>query len=529
MAFLAIFPCLHVLSITCALVLFSYAYQYCQLYSKHRKLAAFYGCQPPPTYPHRFPILGLDAILDSIYAAKSHKYLNHQRAQYEHYGTTFSSRFYTSAVINTIEPENIRTVLSTKFEHYGIGPRRKNAFAPLLGREHSVFQLDGRRWRHSRNLLKPCFTHNKIASLGLFETHFQTFLKSLPTDGNATVDLAPLFLRCTANITMHFMFGGSISCLTATSTLDGTFLDAMHSAQRGCEERWQLGNLAGLFPMRAYWANIAVVNSYMDSKIVQAQEVCNTSKSVSAMEVNTSKSSGILGSLLNLSSSKVFLNEQLLTLFMAGSDTSAAHLTSLLHALSFHPRIWQMLRTEVASLNLGTDFDAGKSVPPTLAQLRSLKYVHQCINECHRLYPVLPSNSRVAYQDTVLPTGGGPDGKAPVFVAKGTMVAFSITALHRRKDIWGEDASLFRPERWAELGFEGAKEKSADNWNFIPFNGGPRACIGQELATIEIAYLLVRLVQHFEQVNRGDEEDWIEGLAMACTSRNGAKVILVPG
>lgn len=78
-----------------------------------------------------------------------------------------------------------------------------------------------------------------------------------------------------------------------------------------------------------------------------------------------------------------------------------------------------------------------------------------------RLLPVLPNDSRVANQDTILPTGGGEDGKSPVFVPSGSMVTFSIMALHRRKDLWGEDAEEFHPERW---------EKERASWvSQVPF------------------------------------------------------------
>lgn len=65
-----------------------------------------------------------------------------------------------------------------------------------------------------------------------------------------------------------------------------------------------------------------------------------------------------------------------------------------------------------------------------------------------RLHPPIPDNSRVASIDTVLPTGGGSNGLSPVFVAAGTEVAIDSNALHRRKDLWGNDADEFRPERW---------------------------------------------------------------------------------
>ena len=61
---------------------------------------------------------------------------------------------------------------------------------------------------------------------------------------------------------------------------------------------------------------------------------------------------------------------------------------------------------------------------------------------------MVPTNSRVASQDTILPLGGGADGRSPIFISAGTVVALHVHALHRRVDLWGEDANEFRPERW---------------------------------------------------------------------------------
>lgn len=88
-----------------------------------------------------------------------------------------------------------------------------------------------------------------------------------------------------------------------------------------------------------------------------------------------------------------------------------------------------------------------------------------------RLWPVVPNNARAAIRDTVLPLGGGPDGKSPVFVKKGTTLAYSVYAMHRRQDIYGPDAAEFRPERW---------ETIRPGWEYLPFNGGPRICLGRK-------------------------------------------------
>ena len=86
---------------------------------------------------------------------------------------------------------------------------------------------------------------------------------------------------------------------------------------------------------------------------------------------------------------------------------------------------------------------------------------------------------RQAMKATILPVGGGPDASSPVFVRKGEAVSYSVYAMHRRKDLYGEDADQFRPDRW-----EPSSGKAPDlrniGWGYLPFNGGPRVCLGRE-------------------------------------------------
>lgn len=89
-----------------------------------------------------------------------------------------------------------------------------------------------------------------------------------------------------------------------------------------------------------------------------------------------------------------------------------------------------------------------------------------------RMYPPVPLNVRTALKDTTLPVGGGANGLSPIFITKGTSVIYSVWAMHRRPDIWGQDASKFRPERWEGSNLRG--------WQYLPFNGGPRICLGRE-------------------------------------------------
>ena len=84
----------------------------------------------------------------------------------------------------------------------------------------------------------------------------------------------------------------------------------------------------------------------------------------------------------------------------------------------------------------------------------------------------------------------------PVFVPKGAAVAYSVYAMHRRPDLYGMDAELFRPERWDEpmpLNNDPVNSK----WGFLPFNGGPRMCLGMDFGFYEAAYVTVRILQRF--------------------------------
>lgn len=106
----------------------------------------------------------------------------------------------------------------------------------------------------------------------------------------------------------------------------------------------------------------------------------------------------------------------------------------------------------------------------------------------------MPVNSRAAVKTTTLPVGGGPSETAPVLVRKGEAVGYCVYAMHRRKDIYGPDADEFRPERWENNALKNV------GWGYLPFNGGPRVCLGQDFALLEAEFTIVRLLQTFETV-----------------------------
>ena len=93
--------------------------------------------------------------------------------------------------------------------------------------------------------------------------------------------------------------------------------------------------------------------------------------------------------------------------------------------------------------------------------------------------------------------------------------------MHRDPSIWGPDADAFRPERW-----EGLKPM----WEYIPFLGGKRKCPAQQFVLTQTAYVVVRILQEFRDIeNRDPETEFIEMFTFTMESKNGVKVGLIPG
>ncbi|KAJ5715294.1 cytochrome P450 alkane hydroxylase [Penicillium malachiteum] len=215
------------------------------------------------------------------------------------------------------------------------------------------------------------------------------------------------------------------------------------------------------------------------------------------------------------------LRDQCINILLAGRDTTACCLNWALRLLVLHPKVMAKLRSEIKET-----FGVGRQASePVIGQPKQLSYLKAVLHEVLRLYPSVPVNSRAAAKTTTLPTGGGPDGKAPVLVRKGEAVGYCAYAMHRQKEYFGDDADEFRPERW-----ENGALKDV-GWAYLPFNGGPRVCLGQEFALLEVRYTIVKLVQTFEiiELAKGKMSDVAvgqekQGLTLVVSSGDGCWV-----
>ncbi|KAG6007686.1 hypothetical protein E4U21_005646 [Claviceps maximensis] len=481
-----------------------------QIFFRHRRLARLHGCKPITNTPIKDPILGLDMVRKELRAAKAHKILEEGALRFKTHGNTFRSRQLLRDAILTIEPENIKTVLALNFNDYGIG-HRLQLFSPLLGA--GIFDTDGQHWRDSRALIRPNFTRDQVADLAAFERLIPDLFSLIPRDGKTTVDLQDLFFRYTIDSATDFLFGQSVGSLKDVAEAEISFAEAFNYAQDAIRMRAILGPFH-IFRRDPKATKCNKLCRELAWQFVQqaVEAVQNPREGIDQPQDEKRAKYIFSHELARQTSDKVRILDELMNVLLAGRDTTASLLSNMFFMLAKDPAAWAKLQAEVAGLE-------GRQ--PTYEELRNLKYLKCCMNESLRIHPVVPFNSRQALKDTILPVGGGPDGKSPVFVPKGTRVGYSTYAMHRRPDLYGPDADEFRPERW-ETG------KILPRWEYLPFNGGPRVCPGQQYALTEVSYVTVRIAQEFAGLESRDAGAWEENLTLTLCSRNGTKVCLVP-
>ncbi|KAL1715757.1 cytochrome P450 [Schizophyllum commune] len=189
---------------------------------------------------------------------------------------------------------------------------------------------------------------------------------------------------------------------------------------------------------------------------------------------------------------------QLLTILLAGHETTANALSWAFFELAQQPDVQSRLRAEIRSVRASTS-DAHL----TAEAIHAMPYLNAVVKEILRFHSPVYSTSRTAMQDDVIPLERpifDQQGR-PVFeiaVPKGTYVSISIAAYSRERALYGPNADLFNPERWLQ---EGSVSKHAGGGiygNLLTFGSGHRGCLGWRFAVLEMSAFIIELVDRFE-------------------------------
>ncbi|KAF7940384.1 uncharacterized protein EAE98_000511 [Botrytis deweyae] len=486
-----------------------------------RRFGRKHGCEEPKVLKNQLPG-GIERYWGMLKFKKGMDILeDHVRARHLKMGVgTYRIFNPFHSLISTSDPQNMQAILATNFTDFELGPSRSQNMFELLG--NGIFTADGEAWAHYRQQLKPQFSRDQISDLEAADHHLQILYRALPQTSSEEVDLLPLLLRFTMDVSTEFLFGKSVnSQTTALQSIDSgnntelqaeeKFVQAMSYSQDYIIFRVKLFKLWWLARSQKFLDACQICKDYSADFVQRALSSTSpksASPNTSPPAPNPEKEEKyiLLNALATQTRNPTELRDQMLHLLLAGRDTTAALLAWTLLLLSRNPARY----TKYRSIILAHFGPLSSSSPLSFTTLKTCKTLTHILYETLRLYPIVPMNSRVATRDTVLPVGGGSDGKKPIVVRRGERIAYSTYVMHRRGDIWGEDALEWKPERW-----EGRRL----GWEFGGFSGGARVCIGQQYALNEASFVIARFLQKYERIEAVDMngEDGMLGKKLSLT------------
>jgi cytochrome P450 len=343
------------------------------LYLSRQRLKKENGCQPCTAQFNKDPILGLDVVKIMAHNRKNHTTLQESRTRFLELGNTFHNRIMTSPFIATCESENVKTILSLKFNDFSVR-HRQGIFTDLLG--NGIFNADGERWANSRHLLRPNFARDQVADLEAFERHVKLMLKHVPRDGT-TVDLQELFFRLTLDTATEFLFNHSTNSLRMVGqggedNEDVVFGKAFNLAQENVTTHFRYGPFYRFMNNIEAKKAIQVCHAYIERFVDEALKIRQDSDAEKTAGSGKDKYF-FIQEVVKQTTDKERIREELINILLAGRDTTASLLSNMFFQLAKRPDIYQKLRDEIAGLE-------GRM--PSYEELRNLKYLKWCLNEC---------------------------------------------------------------------------------------------------------------------------------------------------
>lgn len=390
-------------------------------------------------------------------------------------------------------PELIEEVLVTKSKSF-IKSKDYRDELSFLG--NGLINSEGSFWLRQRRLAQPAFHRKRISSYGeTMVSYAQRLLTSWDASANrgAERDVNEDMVRLTLEIVAKTLFHVDIA---EDAHEVGEALDVFMHNTRTDKPLWQMLIPKG-FPTPAN-RRFKRANQEMDRLVYD----------LIARRRESGKDEGDLMSMLmqtqdadtGESMTDKQLRDELLTILMAGHETTANALSWTWVLLARHSEVEAKLHAELDEV-LG-----GRA--PTMQDLPRLRYTEQVIKESMRVSPPVWGVGREALEDCEI---GG------YAVPKGMQVSITQWLVHRDERFF-EDAKAFKPERWTQ-GFE----KSLSKFTYFPFGGGPRLCIGNNFAMMEAVLLLATLAQKY-RLELTHPEEVVPQPTITLRPKNGVKV-----
>lgn len=362
-------------------------------------------------------------------------------------------------------PELVRQVLADRYAHYQQKSRPYMVLRILMG--NGLVTSEGEFWRGQRKLVQPAFHRRRLDALfAMMVDRVSETVAQLKA--GTTVDFAPLLSQLTLDIISRAMFSSDVK--GAAADVSGHIALLNEYALHMLRHPW-LFLLPRKFPTPFTYRQQRAMKSLNEivRGIIQARRREPhahddlLSMLLSACEEDTGRGM-----------TDEQLRDEVMTIFVAGHETTANAMAWLLYLVSQHPEVEQQLLAEIEA------HWPAKGL--TSENLGAFTYVRQVIEESLRVYPTIWSIGRRCMQADEL---GG------YHIPVGMNVVVPIFHFHWNARFWPEpkrfDPSRFAPER----------RPAADAMTYFPFGAGPRSCIGNHFALQELMIMTVLFYRHF--------------------------------
>ena len=417
--------------------------------------------QQPPGPPES-PVVG--STFD--YARDPFRFLDAVRRAYRDVARFQLGPLDTYVVMN---PDDVETVLMNDEAEFRKADFQDDALTGLLG--DGLLLSTGEYWEQQRAIAQPAFNMGRIA--GLVDTmgeKTQRALDDLPVEERFDVQL-PL-ARLTVDIIVNAMFGVDPDEETVLEVQDN--LEPLGARFEPDPIRFLTPSWMPTRGNRTYGEALETLESIVDDLVDRRR-----TGEPSHEGTDDGDRQDFLSRLLRAEAAGDQTSEQvrseMMTMLLAGHDTTALTLTYAFHQLGQHPDVLDRLHEEVDAV-----LDPGER--PVMGDLRELEYTERVLKETMRVLPPVYTLFRQPNVDVRL---------SGYRVPADSLVMVPQWVLHRHPDYW-EDPDRFDPDRWTP---ERVRERHP--YSYFPFGAGPRSCIGRQFSLVEAKIILSVLLRRF--------------------------------
>jgi cytochrome P450 len=399
------------------------------------------------------------------------------------FGPVFRFRLGRRTVVAITDHEALTAVLRDRPDGFR-RTRHMEAIGHEMGLTPGLFSANGDAWKAQRRMVMAGFdpTHVKAYYPSLLKvTQRLRGRWSRAARAGESIELQPELMRYTVDAIAGLAFGAEVNTLESDAEVIQQHLDKIFPAL-----------FKRVFSMVAWWRwfpsaadrdlvrSVAAVNDAIAGFIRDARARLAAEPARGARPPNLLEAMIVAADAGDSGVTDLEVAGNVLTMLLAGEDTTANTLAWMIDLLRRHPAALQRAQAEVRAL--GADSQAF-----TPEQVASLDYLEACAHETMRLKPVAPFQVVEALREVVIAGVRIPEG-TPIWCV---MRADSVDARHFPEPL------AFRPERWLAGAGAGHEASSAKRVS-MPFGAGPRVCPGRYLALLEIKMAMAMLLAHFD-------------------------------